>query len=911
MGKLISIQELAKQFRLKPEDLLKRISDAGLSKSSVDDTLSNEDRAKLSRLLIDSSQGSATPAKSSSGRPRAVTKSGARSPSSPKGGSRSTVTVEKRKRSIRVGALQASGATSARPAVKHRVRTIPTSPEAVAPKAQDPAKPAKPAESRRKRVYSAETKGIKDIGQEPEAIMADSAAVEAPPTQDRDVIDAPLAAEAPAGDAVGKKRELKPEEKAEVAAEQVKSAIAAAVAKAAKVSEAGLRKRTSRRLVRQEMDADTDLGLPSGPEESAVPSRGGPYDADSTLHIKQGPRKRRRVKTKIAERKENIHAFKTPSEEIKLIVDLPATIAIAELAKRLRMKRGELEAQIKSHKLECSGDAIDQTSAAMLVEQLGHEARQLQSETPIDRAKKQLKRLGEPGLAPPIVTIMGHVDHGKTTLIDHLRKSKIASGEYGAITQHIGAYSVQVPGGGRITFLDTPGHAAFAHMRERGAKITDVIVIVVAADDGVKPQTIESIEYAKRYGIPIVVAVNKVDKDNANPELVRNGMSEHGVVPSDWGGQEEFIDISALKGKNIDSLLEAILMQAEMIEGRKVCSQGDGRGYVIESGQRKGIGITATVVLKEGAIKKGDVVASAIGSWGRVRFLLDENDKRVPAITPGVPATLVGLDSVVEAGSEVFVTTEAFAKEIEAYERARTRLTADAVDPNEIDAEQLFANMEKEARMRTVNLYIKTDVQGSTDAVKKVLEGIDFPDFRLNIVACRQGGIHESDVQTASSTQSILLGFNVAADAAAKRLAESTDVSMKLHRSVYEIYDYVESLARQGLKPTVEYVKVGEARVREIFRSSAYGNVAGCLIVEGAVHKHDTIRVIRDSKQIYEGQLDSLRRFKDDVQVVNTGTECGIAVKKFDDLRENDLIEAFETREAMPSAAEALREKVS
>ncbi|MCH9662905.1 MAG: translation initiation factor IF-2 [Gammaproteobacteria bacterium] len=907
-----SIAELARALKRSPQELLKTIRDAGIDKSSTEDSLSASERSRLNRVLAPGrNEKPANWGSISSSTPSAGAGSAAGSRRAPR-----KVEVKVRKKSIHLSDKNPLAASDSTTGIKAQATQAPGAEASVLNGAGDnSALAAKPIALKRKRVFSSETK---QVIQDSSAASAENESARgeddiATPSSSGVGADNLPATEFTEGSADGAQSATSSSAastksdrgagKADVA--DSPSSLSDAVSAQGKGDkpESSSRKRSAPRRERVDLtEADEDLSFPDpvapGQPVDASPVVAGAYDPASYLHIKKSFRKRRRVKTQTSQKKENLHAFRTPANRVKLKIDLPESISVQELASRLHIKNAELAAHLRAQKLDVIDGMIDQDSAALVVEHLGHTFNQLESDSPIVRAKSRLQYSGEAVLAPPVVTIMGHVDHGKTTLIDRLRQSQLVGGEYGAITQHIGAYRVPVRDGGFVTFLDTPGHAAFANMRERGARITDIVVVVVAADDGVKPQTAESVEYARRYQIPIVVAVNKVDKENANPELVRKAMVELEVVPEDWGGENQFVEISALKNQGMNQLLEAIYLQAEMIDKKVQCA-GDAFGYVIESGQRKGIGITASILLKKGSLKSGQTV-SAGQSWGRVRYLLDEDNKKITLLTPGVPATLVGLNKVVEAGSEIFAVGESVAREIETYSRLQT-FPAATPATEEIDADALFADLEKKSRTKSVNLYIKTDVQGSTEAVKKVLEEVDYPDFDINIVSCRQGGVYESDVQTAASTRSTIIGFNVSADGAARKLAENSGVELHLHRSVYEIFDYVDGLVRAQVEPTLEYIKVGEARVREIFRSSAFGSVAGCMIVDGVVHKNDVIRVIRDSIQIFEGRLDSLRRFKDDVQAVNMGSECGIAVKKFGDLHANDVIESFTTKETMPT----------
>jgi len=494
--------------------------------------------------------------------------------------------------------------------------------------------------------------------------------------------------------------------------------------------------------------------------------------------------------------------------------------------------------------------------------------------------------VGEP--RPPVVTVMGHVDHGKTSLLDYIRSTKVAAGEAGGITQHIGAYHVETPKG-VITFLDTPGHAAFTAMRARGAKATDVVVLVVAADDGAMPQTVEAIQHARAAGVPIVVAVNKIDKPEADPDRVRTELSKHDVIPEEWGGQTIFVNVSARTGAGIDNLLDSILLQAEILELRAP-RDGLASGIVIESSVEKGRGAVATVLVKKGTLKMGDPILAGT-EFGRVRAMFDETGTAVQTAGPSMPVVVLGLANPPNAGDDLLVVeSERKAREVALYRQSKSRDTKLARQAPR--AEDVFSQM-GEAKAGIVAVLIKADVQGSAEALRESLDKLSTAEVQVRVLGSALGGITVSDVQLAAASKALIIGFNVRADAGARDAIKEQGVEVRYYSIIYEVIDDIRQMMSGMLKPEIKETIVGIAQVREVFRSSKFGVVAGCLVTEGVVKRNNPIRVLRDNVVIFEGALESLRRFKDEAGEVRAGTECGIGVKNYQDVRVGDQIECY------------------
>lgn len=588
------------------------------------------------------------------------------------------------------------------------------------------------------------------------------------------------------------------------------------------------------------------------------------------------------------------HGFQRPTAPVIKDVEIPENITVGDLALRMSVKAAEvIKTLMKMGTMVTINQALDQETAALVVEELGHTAVFATAggvEEAVLGAVDEAHEQGERVARAPVVTIMGHVDHGKTSLLDYVRTTRVAAGEAGGITQHIGAYHVETDHG-MITFLDTPGHAAFSAMRGRGAKVTDIVILVVAADDGVMPQTKEAVQHAKASGVPIVVAVNKMDKPEASPDRVKQELVTEGVVPEDWGGDVQFVPVSAKTGEGIDQLLEAVLLQSEVLELRAVID-GQARGTIIESSLDKGRGPVATVLVQSGTLKLGDPVVSG-SEFGRVRAMFDENGLQVQSAGPSIPVQVLGLSGTPNAGDDlVAVGDEKKAREIADLRRDKFRDTRLA-EQKAANLDMLFSQMGK-GEIIYVNIIVKADVQGSVEALKQSLLKIQADDVKVRIVASGVGGINESDAMLAVTSNAIIIGFNVRADASARRLIEDKGIDLRYYSIIYEVIDDVKQAISGLLSPEIREQIVGMAEVRDVFRSSKLGAIAGCMVLEGSVRRKNPIRVLRDNVVIFEGELESLRRFKDEVQEVKAGTECGIGMKNYNDVQEGDQIEVFE-----------------
>jgi translation initiation factor IF-2 len=583
------------------------------------------------------------------------------------------------------------------------------------------------------------------------------------------------------------------------------------------------------------------------------------------------------------------HAFEMPTAPVKREVALGETITVAELAQKMAVKATEvIKVLMNLGVMATINQPIERDTAVLVVEEFGHTAKLLrenQIEEGLQGAEGETEKLE---VRAPVVTVMGHVDHGKTSLLDYMRRTKVAAGEAGGITQHIGAYHVETPRGS-ITFLDTPGHAAFTAMRARGAKATDVVVLVVAADDGVMPQTIEAIQHAKAAGVPIVVAVNKIDKPDADAERVRTELAKHEVIAEEWGGQNMFRSVSAKSGEGIDQLLEAILLQAEVLE-LKAPRTGFAAGVVIESSMEKGRGAVVTVLVKRGTLRTGDAILAG-SEFGRVRAMFDESGQTITEAPPSTPVVVLGLSGAPNAGDELLVVeNERKAREVALYRQGKFRDVKLARAATR--AEDVFSTM-GEVKAGIIPVLIKTDVQGSAEALRDALVKLSTDEVKVSVIASGVGGITASDIQLAAASKAFVIGFNVRADSAAREAMKETGVEVRYYSIIYEAIDDVKQKMSGLLAPEIKETIVGIAQVREVFRSSKFGVVAGCLVTEGAVRRNNPIRVLRDNVVIFEGALESLRRFKDDVNEVRAGTECGIGVKNYQDVRANDQIECF------------------
>lgn len=631
----------------------------------------------------------------------------------------------------------------------------------------------------------------------------------------------------------------------------------------------------------REVDHQYDVMLGKGGDLSLL-------NEDSLLEqrrTRKGGRSRRLIQ---------VQAFTKPTAPIIHDVSIPETITVFDLAQKMSVKAAEvIKVMMKMGAMATINQVIDQETAMLVVEEMGHKAHAISAYALEEALVKDTQSTvhGEPSPRAPVVTIMGHVDHGKTSLLDYIRRTKVTASEAGGITQHIGAYHVETEKG-VITFLDTPGHAAFTAMRARGAKLTDIVILVVAADDGVMPQTIEAINHAQAAKVPIIIAINKMDKPEADPDRIKNELSKYNLIPEEWGGDSMFLPISAKTGSGIDNLLDSILVQAEILD-LKAIIDCPARGVVIESRMDKGRGAVASLLIQEGTLHKGDLVLVGF-EYGRVRALFDENGRAVDQAGPSIPVEILGLSGAPNAGDEfAIVSDERRAREVALFRQGKFR-EVKLARQNAAKLENILQSMGHEQTERTLNIVLKTDVQGSAEALSQALSEISAPNIKVKIISSGVGGINESDVNLALASQAIIIGFNVRANVEARKLIETEGVDLHYHSIIYDVINEVKRALSGFMAPEIQEKIVGLAEVRDVFRSSKLGAIAGCMVLEGVVRRNNPIRVLRDNVVVFEGYLESLRRFKDDVSEVRAGTECGIGVKSYNDIKPGDQIEVFE-----------------
>lgn len=842
----VTVRQLAEVVGIQPERLIEQLDEAGLKFKSADEPVSNEDKVKLLAFLRKShGKGDAEVAA-----PRRVTLkrksvSELRMPSGP--GRAKTVNVEFRKKRTYVRRADVQAEAEADPEREQAIKAL---------EEMRQERAEKEAEEERKR-QEAEEKASREAEERAKAEAEEKARAEAEE-------EARRAAE---------------EEARRLAEEQSKAEEEARQARAQAERAAAERRRH---------------------EEQRKPKR--PADADKTrygrkeLHVatsKSGRRKPKRKARQPTFQSTEQHGFSKPTAPVVRDVEIPDTITVGELAQRMAVKAPEVIKELmKLGAMVTINQPIDQDTAILVVEEMGHNAKVAEPKdieqeivAAVETAQGEMTEV-----RPPVVTVMGHVDHGKTSLLDHIRRTRVAAGEAGGITQHIGAYHVSTDKG-VITFLDTPGHAAFTAMRARGAQATDIVILVVAADDGVKPQTIEAIQHARAAEVPLIVAVNKIDREEADVDRTKQELSKQEVIPEEWGGEEIFISLSAKTGEGIDQLLESISLQAELLELR-ANSEAPASGVVVESSLDRGRGPVATVLVQNGTLRKGDMLLCG-QEFGRVRAMFNESGDPIAEAGPSIPAVVLGLSGTPDAGDEMLaVANERRAKEAAAARQDRSRQNRFAQQQS-AKLENVFSQMGK-GEQQVVNLVIKADVQGSVEALRDALTKLSNDEVRVAVVTSGAGGINESDATLALASNAIVIGFNVRADAAARRVISENDIDLHYYSVIYDAIDEVKKAISGVLGTETKEQIIGLAEVKDVFRSSKFGAVAGCIVVEGTVKRANPIRVLRDNVVIYEGELESLRRFKDDVQEVKSGTECGIAVKQYNDVKNGDQIECFE-----------------
>ncbi len=619
------------------------------------------------------------------------------------------------------------------------------------------------------------------------------------------------------------------------------------------------------------------------------PSRG-----REELHVatKISGRRRKKARPALAVRHSGVqqHGFEKPTAPIVKEIDIPESITVSELAQRMSIKSSEvIKIMMGLGSMVTINQMIDQDTASIVVEEMGHIPRLLKENALEEEIIRSAQQDGEAFRRAPIVTIMGHVDHGKTSLLDYIRRSKVAGSEAGGITQHIGAYRVETDGG-EITFLDTPGHEAFTAMRARGAKVTDIVVVVVAADDGVMPQTIEAITHARAGNAPIIIAINKIDKEDADPERIKQALAKQEVISEDWGGDTQFVNVSALTGQGVNDLLESIILQSEILELKAVAT-GPASGVVIESRLDKSRGPIASVLIQQGTLNKGEVLLSG-HEFGRVRVMINDKGDEVDSAGPSTPVEVLGLSGTSNVGDEVIVVpNEKKARELALFRQGKYRETRMAQQTPKFEdvVDQMMGG-----ETVSLNLLIKSDVQGSAEALTNALTRLGNDEVKVNVISSGVGGITESDINLAMTSNAIVIGFNVRTDASAGRLADAESIDLRYYSIIYDVIDDIEAAAEGLLAPKHRENIIGVAEVREVFHSPKFGDIAGCMVINGYIRRSNPIRVLRDNIVIYEGELESLRRFKDDVNEVKSGMDCGIGVKNYSNVRAGDQIEVFE-----------------
>ena len=841
----VTVRSLAKVLNMPPEKLLEQLTDAGMDFTKPDQVISSTEKMKLLGFLRRTHGKEAPPA----------------AEAAPK-----KITLKRRKvEEITVGGGRGKSTVA--------------------------------VEVRQKRTYVKRTEVDQPVNNEREEAQRKLAESQARNVEEQEAL---LAADT----------QRQAEEKQRAEAERLAAeAEAAAAAEAARIAEEEAKAdRVEKNIPGKLRDA---AAAPRGDKPArAKPSRGrgrgGDDDSNRNrfageMHLSADERARRGSRSKKGRSRapeqsrtaSGQHGFSKPTTPMQREIAIGETITVSDLAQKLALKGGEVvKALFKMGVMATITQTIDHDTAALVVEELGHIAVRAGEADDAELAliAHQEANIGEKDSRPPIVTIMGHVDHGKTSLLDHIRRAKVASGEAGGITQHIGAYHVETDRG-IISFLDTPGHAAFTSMRQRGAKLTDIVVLVVAADDGVKPQTKEAIKHAKAAKVPLIVAINKMDKADANPDRVKQDLLAEEIVAEEYGGDTQMVPISAKTGMGIDDLLDAILLQAEVLE-LKAITDGRAQGVVIESSLDRGRGPVATVLVQSGTLNKGDYLVCGV-EYGRVRALFDENGKQVESASPSIPVVVLGLSGVPMSGDDfVVVEDERLAKDV-AQQRETKQREAKLVKTSS-RMEDLMAQMGQGGDQQTLNLLIKADVHGSVEALCDSLTALSNEYLRINVIASGVGGITESEAQMAATSKATVIGFNVRADAAARKVIETHGLDLRYFSIIYDVIDQVKQVASGLMSKEIREEILGLAEVRDVFRSSKYGAVAGSFVVEGTVKRNKPIRVLRDNTVIFEGELESLRRFKEIVDEVKFGTECGIAVKQYNDVKPGDQIECFE-----------------
>jgi translation initiation factor IF-2 len=849
----VTVNELAKTVGASVDRLLLQMKEAGLSHTSADATVSDEEKQVLLGYLK-SLHGE------KSGEPKKIVLR-RKTMSTLKSGNKKTVNIEVRKKRTYVKRSDEELETQAKVEAEQEART-----EQVAPQVEFGS-------------------GIDDIEEKRQSAIEKRRTAEVEAKQAEDAEKERL------------DQEAKKAAEAAVVAEQEatqKPAVKPAKPSKEEATEQSAPEKGRRHAKPVSEDDEDKIGRKTAKKPSLKSSKKKPRVVldDGSEERSKGPRLKSGLSSVL--KVDNKHVFKKPVDKKVIEVGVPDEISVADLALLMSIKSGAVVKELMKMGVMASvNEVIDQETAFLVVEELGHKPKAAANDTLEDQLTQQFEDLNtdsDQQPRAPVVTVMGHVDHGKTSLLDYIRKSRVASGEAGGITQHIGAYHVDTPKG-MVTFLDTPGHAAFTAMRARGAQSTDVVILVVAADDGVMPQTEEAVQHAKAAGVPIVVAINKMDKDGADPERVTNELAAKDVIPEEWGGDTQFIKVSAHSGDGIEELLEAVLLQAELLE-LKAPVDVPARGVVVESRIDKGRGVVATALVQQGILRKGDFILAG-ESVGKIRALNDDARQPTAEAGPSIPVEILGLDEPPQAGDEFFVVAdERKAKEIAQQRQDKARKERFSRQQAS-KLENMFTDMES-GEVSKLPLVVKTDVRGSLEALTSALNDFATDEVAVDIVASGVGGITESDVNLALTTGAIVLGFNVRAATVARQLAEKEQIEVRYYSVIYNLLDEVKQALSGMLAPETKEEIVGIAEVRDVFRSPKFGAIAGCMVVEGVVHRNKPIRVLRDDVVIFQGELESLRRFKDDAQDVRNGMECGIGVKDYNDVKPGDKIEVYE-----------------
>lgn len=857
----VTVEQLAETVGASVDRLLAQMKDAGLPHASVEEVVSEEDKQTLLAYLK-KSHGER------SGAPRKITlKRKSVSTLRTSGSGKRTVNVEVRKKRTYVK-REESEETENEALASEAVTDVSDSSAAVALEGAVPAGTAVEVEDSTDPEVLRQRAAARRKAQEAERLKELEAAARARAEMQAQALSAQEAAQADARDPDRKPKRLH----------------AAPTKDAADANRDELRRRPGKgRLDR--------AGVPGARGKQ----RGHNLSLTDLEAAEAGVARRRGGRRKKLHDEPNQHGFEQPTEKMIYDVNIPENISVGDLAQQMAVKAGVVIKELMNLGVMANiNQVLDQDTATLVVEELGHRVVLKSAEEVEEKLEEILaSQEGTPEPRAPVVTVMGHVDHGKTSLLDYIRKSRVASGEAGGITQHIGAYHVKTDKG-MVTFLDTPGHAAFTAMRARGARSTDIVILVVAADDGVMPQTEEAIQHARAAGVPLVVAVNKIDKEAADPERVKNELSAKEVIPEEWGGDTQFIPVSAHTGEGVDALLDAILLQAELLE-LKAPADVPASGIVIESRLDKGRGPVASLLIQQGTLRQGDIVLAGL-QYGRVRAMLDENGQPIEQAGPSIPVEVLGLDGTPDAGDPVVaVESEKKAREVAVFRQEKMK-TSKLARQQAAKLDNMFDTMTA-GSIQILNLIIKADVRGSFEALQGALADLGNEEVKVNVVSGGVGGISETDVTLALTSSAIIIGFNARADANARSLAENEGVEIRYYNVIYDLIDDVRAALTGLLSPEMREEIVGIAEVRDTFRSPKFGLIAGCMVIEGTVFRSKPIRVLRDNVVIYEGELESLRRFKDDASEVRNGMECGIGVKNYTDVKVGDLIEVFDVNE--------------